>query len=149
MQTKCLIARLEALELPVEEFRHRQHLESAFFYLRRDGREEGQRAMLQTLAAFAAHHGQTEKFHVTLSVCWIRLVACAIADDPDCPTAADLILRHPALLDKKLPLRFYSSQLLFSDPARKRSFDPDLHPFPSADLQRLRQQNGDRYGRSI
>jgi hypothetical protein len=129
---ETLVARLESLDLQNVHFRHREHLEAAFFYIRRDGIDEGARAMLRAIAALAVHEGRADKFHATMTVCWIRIVAAAMAEETDCRTAAELISRHPALLDKELPLRFYSRDLLFSAEARRRALDPDIAPLPPA-----------------
>ncbi|HVR47914.1 MAG TPA: hypothetical protein VMT95_14890 [Candidatus Binatia bacterium] len=130
MTAEVLVARLEALDLQNVDFHHREHLEVAFFYLRRDGAEEGTRAMLRAIAALASHEGREDKFHATMTVCWIRIIAAAMAEEQDCQTAADLVSRQPMLLDKELPLRFYSRELFFSAEARRRALDPDLAPLP-------------------
>lgn len=130
MKADALVARLEALDLQNVEFHHKQHLEVAFFYLQRDGIEEAQAAMLRTIAALARHQGHPEKFHTTMTACWIRLVAAAMWEEPGCETADDLLSCHQALLDKELPLRFYSRARLFSAKARQAVLEPDVEPLP-------------------
>ena len=86
--------------------------------------------MARALRTFAEHHGHAQKFHLTMTLCWTRFVAAAISEEPDCSTCDELLLRHPALCDKRLPLRYYSQARLFSDEARRSWVDPDLQPLP-------------------
>ena len=126
-----LVSRLESLTLAGADFRHRQHLEVAFWYLHSQGYEHGSEAIIRAIAVFTQHLGQTEKFHQTITLCWIRLVAAGMAEVGGCDTAEALIEHHPSLLDKELPLRFYSRARLFSDEARKQWIEPDLQPLPA------------------
>ena len=131
MDVQGLVTRLESLSLSHDEFHHRQHLEVAFWYLQSRGIDAGSHAILHAIEAFAKHLGHAEKFHQTITLFWIHLVAVAIAtaDRWDSPDA--LIAEHPTLLDKDLPLRFYSRELLFSDKARTQWVEPDIEPLPS------------------
>jgi hypothetical protein len=131
MDVQELVTRLESLSLSNDEFHHRQHLEVAFWYLQTKGADAGGHAITRAIEAFAAHLGHAEKFHQTITLFWIRLVAVALAsgDRWDSPDA--LIAANPSLLDKHLPLRFYSRALLFSDEARTGWVDPDIAPLPS------------------
>jgi hypothetical protein len=133
MRTEELIARLEGLTLPNEEFKHRQHVATAFYYIRRDGVARGTSATARAIRAFAEHHGHARKFHLTMTLCWSRLVAAALAEDGPCETDDVLVSRHPALMDKQLPLRYYSRAVLFSEEARRGWVEPDLQPLPRID----------------
>lgn len=133
-QEERLVARLEALDLRNEDFRHRQHVEAAFYYIRRHGAARGTDATASAIRAFAGHHGQAKKFHLTMTLCWSRLVAAALTEEGDCETAEALLARHPALLNKHLPLVYYSRALLFSETARRRWVEPDLQPLPRVSL---------------
>jgi hypothetical protein len=125
-----LVCRLESLALSNDEFRHRQHLEIAFWYLQSKGTEAGSDAIVRALEALTAHLGHAEKFHLTMTLCWIRLVAAGMAEDGPCETPEALISKHSGLLDKHLPLRFYSKELLFSERARSQWVEPDIAPLP-------------------
>ena len=127
-----MVERVEGGTLPNAEFRHRQHLAYAFLCLCRDSSASAERRVLRTLAAFAERNGEAGKFHVSLTLCWTRLVAAAMTEHPECRTARELLERHPALLDKNLPLRFYSRDLLFGEAARRGPIAPDLGALPPA-----------------
>lgn len=133
MKPEELIARLEGLTLQNAEFKHRQHVQAAFFYIRRDGVARGMIATASAIRAFAEHHGQAQKFHLTMTLCWSRLVAAALAEEGSCETDDVLVSLHPALMDKQLPLRYYSKAVLFGDEARRRWVEPDLQQLPSFD----------------
>jgi len=131
VDVKELVSRLESLSLSNSEFHHRQHLELAFWYLQSKGTEAGSQAIIRAIETFAKHLGHAEKFHQTITLCWIRLVAAAIAAADCYETPNALISKHPELLDKHLPLRFYSRDVLFSDQARTQWVDPDIEPLPT------------------
>ena len=126
-----MVSRLESLSLTNAEFRHRQHLEVAFWYLRSKGNEAGAQAVAHAIEAFTRHLGHADKFHQTITLCWVRLVAAAMAEVGPCDSPDALIVAHPGLLDKNLPLRFYSRELLSSDKARREWVGPDIRPLPS------------------
>ena len=125
-----LVSRLEALTLSKDEFHHRQHLEVAFWYLQSKGSKAGTGAIARAIEAFTSHLGHASKFHTTITLCWIRLVAAGMAEAGSCTTPDELISRHPALLDKRLPLRFYSKDVLFSEKARREWVEPDIESLP-------------------
>jgi hypothetical protein len=90
-------------------FHHADHLRLALQYLRECGSAgEATERMAVPLRRFAEAAGHPEKYHHTLTVFWMRAVA--------------------ALLDKDLPLEYYSRQRLFSDEARRTWIAPDLQP---------------------
>jgi hypothetical protein len=130
MDVKELVSRLEALTLTKDDFHHRQHLEVAFWYLQSKGSKAGSNAIVRAIGAFTTHLGHASKFHATITLCWVRLVAAGMAEEKPCTTPDELIARHPALLDKHLPLRFYSKEVLFSDKARTQWVEPDIEPLP-------------------
>jgi len=123
--------RLKAMGLPSAESHHPQHLEVAFFYIRRYGCTEGSLSTFRAIEADALHLGHADRFHATLTICWIRLIAATLVVHPDCCTLDALLLRHPVLLDKHLPRKFYSQPLLDSDRARRGWTEPDLRPLPA------------------
>lgn len=140
-----LVSHLESLSLSNEEFRHRQHLEMAFWYLHSKGLEDGSRAILNAIEALAKHVGHTEKFHRTITLCWIRLVAAGMAAERSCDTPDALIAKHPRLLDKQLPLRFYSKDLLYSDRARTGWVAPDIEPLPSLASSNAHERSAEQW----
>ncbi|MGE5244090.1 MAG: hypothetical protein ACM3SQ_07675 [Betaproteobacteria bacterium] len=127
MSDRSLARALERGELP-QGFHHAQHLRVACAYLDElDSAEAAGARMAEVLRRFAASVGQPEKYHHTITIFWIRMLAraCAGAGTTDFDAIA---LRYPALLDKDLVGRFYSKAALDSSDARTGWVDPDLQP---------------------
>jgi hypothetical protein len=120
---------LEAGKIANTNFGHRDHLRAAWLYIARDGTADAIRAMERTIRQFAAHHGEHNKFHVTLTIVWVKLVAAHVACHPQ-PSFDQFLAMNGELLDKNLPLRFYSRERLFSDGARSKWLGPDLRCLP-------------------
>jgi hypothetical protein len=100
-------------EVAPSEFRHAAHLRLALAYLAESASEEEASAkMAAALRRFATAAGAADKYHHTLTVFWMRMVA--------------------RLLDKDLPLAYYSAPRLWSAEAREHWLAPDLHPIDDA-----------------
>jgi hypothetical protein len=126
-----LVHAFESCELPGESFRHKQHLRLAWVYLRRMPHEAAADAMERGVRRYAAHHGAAQKYHHTMTLVWMKLVAAAMAAHPS-QDFEGLLRVHPALLDKLTPGRFYSSERLESSAARAGWLEPDSRPLPRA-----------------
>lgn len=72
--------------------------------------EDAAARMADALRGRAAAAGHPEKYHHTLTVFWMRMVA--------------------RLLDKDLPRAYYSAGRLASDDARREWVEPDIRPLP-------------------
>lgn len=131
-----LVRRLGDLTLPNGLFRHRDHLRFAHHRLLRDGWPFALDAVSEQIARFARHHGQADKFHATLTQCWVRLVAGALAGESRRCSFEELVSRHAELLEKSLPLRYYSRERLFSEAARSGWVEPDLRELPRCPIHR-------------
>jgi hypothetical protein len=126
---------LEALEsgqIANSSFKHRDHLRAAWLYVKRDGPENAVHSMERTIKDFAARHGHERKFHLTLTVAWVKLVGAHVAWH-DRATFDEFISLNERLLDKDLPLLFYSREKLYSELARSQWIDPDLCVLPEAE----------------
>ncbi len=124
---------LEAFEsctLPKEAFHHRDHIRLAWLYLRQDEFSVAAARIEQSIRRFAAHLGVSEKYHHTITIVWLRLVADAIRKSPDAVTFENLFELHGELLDQNLVFQFYSRGRLLSDAARFAWMEPDLQPLP-------------------
>lgn len=96
-------------DVPGAAFHHVDHLRLALAYLDECGSlAAAEQRMAATLRAFAARAGHPEKYHHTMTLFWMRAVA--------------------QLLDKELPLKYFSPALLTSDTARAQWVEPDLAP---------------------
>ncbi len=97
------------------DFHHASHLRLALAYLVESASvEEAAERMTAALRRFAAAAGHPEKYHHTLTLFWMRMVA--------------------RLLDKDLPLAYYSPERLWSDAARTGWRDPDLQTIDGVTL---------------
>ena len=125
-----LAAILPAITGPSGEFRHRQHVNLAFWAVRRYGKLEATARICDWIQRIAAYERAPQKYHHTVSRAWVEIVAHHVEADPECGDFAAFAHRHPALLDKRLLSRHYRSSTLASAPARRRWVEPDLLPFP-------------------
>jgi len=123
------VAAFENCELPKDEFHHRNPLRLAWLYLRREPYDAAVRLMESSIRRFAAHHGALDKYHHTITLLWMRLVAVAAADDHHA-TFDGFMTAHEDLLDKGVPAHFYSADRLSSAAARTGWLDPDRRPLP-------------------
>jgi hypothetical protein len=111
-------------------FGHREHLELAWTYLDRYPVEVASNALAAAIRHVAALHGAPQRYHVTMTQAWVRLVAVHRAGRP--ARAFDrFITENPRLLDKTLLVRHYSPELIASDQARTHWTEPDFRALPA------------------
>ena len=128
-----LAAILPGITGPGGQFRHRQHINLAFYAVRRYGMPDAIAAVCGWIRQLAAYGRAPQKYHYTVSRAWVELVAHHVAADPDGTDFAAFAERNPALLDKRLLARHYRSSTLAAAAARVRWVEPDLRPFPWRD----------------
>lgn len=119
---------LERGEIANENFHHASHLHVAWVYLSESSSvNDVADQMRSTLRKFAASAGKVEKYHETITLFWIRLLAWlrAVASGK---TLEEIVESNPQLLEKNFPLAYYSRERLFSDKARTMWLEPDLKP---------------------
>ena len=105
----AFIRAFEGGRIAPQDFHHADHLRLALAYLADSTSvPEATARMAAALRTFARAAGKEEKYHYTLTVVWVRLVA--------------------RLLDQRLPLAYYSHDRLFGAEARERWVEPDLQP---------------------
>ena len=112
------------------QFRHRQHINLAFYAVQRYGMPEAIGMICGWIRQIASYERAPQKYHHTVSRAWVELVAHHVAEDPDCADFDVFADRNPALLDKRLLGRHYRSSTLAAGPARSGWVEPDLLPFP-------------------
>lgn len=118
----------EAGSVTPEAFDHLAHVRVAWVYLRESASEEEALARMRAaIRRFAAAAGASGKYHETITVLWMRLLADVKAGG-SAGELADVLRTYPALADKDLPLRYYSRERLFSDEARAAWVEPDRQP---------------------
>ena len=107
------------------DFNHVAHVRVAWVYLREAASvEEALPRMRDAIRHFAAAAGASQKYHETMTVLWMRLLADVKARGAS-GELADVLRAHPVLADKDLPLQYYSRERLFSDEARAAWVEPD------------------------
>jgi hypothetical protein len=125
-----LAAILPAIAGPAGQFGHREHINLAFWAVRRYGMPDATGRICGWIQQLAAYQRVPQKYNHTVSRAWMEIVAHHMAADPDCADFPAFADRYPALLDKRLLSRHYQSATLASARARRDWVEPDLLPFP-------------------
>ncbi len=121
---------LERGEIANASFRHLSHLHVAWVYLSESWSvDEAAAKMRTTLQRFAASVGHPEKYHETITLFWVHLLAALRAVEPR-RTLEQIMQANPQLLEKDFPLAYYSREQLLSYKARASWVEPDLKPHP-------------------
>lgn len=120
----------EGCELTTDNFHHRDHIRLAWIYVQRYGELEARVRIAGAIRKFAAHHGKSDKYHETLTVAWLRLVACAVSRAAQGASFEQFTIEAPELLDKRTIEKFYSPSVLESEEARASWVEPDLQRLP-------------------
>ena len=124
------VCAFEDCTLSNEYFHHRDHVRLAWIYLRTYGETESRVRMSESIRRFAAFHGKSDKYHETVTLAWLRLVANAMARVPYGASFDQLIKGSPELLEKRTVEKYYSSGALSSEASRASWIEPDLQPLP-------------------
>ena len=130
MTDEAFARAFEAGTVTPAEFGHVSHLRVAWVYLHEaDSSGEALAQMRAAIRRFAAAAGASQKYHETITVMWMRLLEDVKAQGA-AGELADVLLAHPELADKDLPLQYYSRDRLFGDEARAAWVEPDRRPLP-------------------
>jgi hypothetical protein len=112
-------------------FGHREHLRLAWLVIERHGPELAAEIVGDGLRRMAAAQGQSVLYNDTMTRFWIRLVVHVRNVKGPLVGFDGAIELVPMLLDKGLPFRHWSRELMFSAEARERWVEPDLLPMPA------------------
>jgi hypothetical protein len=118
------IRALESTTLPASAFSHEAHVRAGWWYLHRYPLGDAIDRFTRSLRVFADAKGATGKYHETMTVAWMLLIAerLATARDLDWSTFAS---QHPELFTKpSLLARYYSPATLASAHARSHFVMP-------------------------
>ena len=126
----------EDLSFPAELFHHREHVRVAWLYLKSSDATRASERMAAGILRFANHHGATQKYHHTVTLAWVRLVAAALVETPDGYNFEQFLGARPELGDKDLLGKYYSERLLQSAAARESWVEPDLQSLPTLRVYR-------------
>jgi len=126
------LAALEDGSLPAAEFSHRSHLRAAWLYLEKQPLPKAAMYCALSIRAYATGLGVPEKFHLTLTLAFMHIIAGLRVRHPATSWEA-FLAACPELQTNAHTLiaRYYSSQLLESEKARKTFVPPDREPLPS------------------
>ena len=112
-------------------FDHRAHIRLAYIYLAEHDTSTALTLMRNALLAFIQHNQiPVAKYHETLTQAWILAVRHFMAISPDSESSAGFIAANPKMLDSRIMLTHYSTEVLFSPEARARFVEPNLDLIP-------------------
>ncbi len=92
--------------------------------------------MSEGIRRFANDQGATQKYHRTLPLAWMRLVAGALVETPEGYTFEQFLAAHPDLGDKNVLAKYYSNELMQTNAVREGCVEPDLQPLPNLRIYR-------------
>ncbi len=124
------ITAMEELRIANSEFHHRDHIRLAWAYLRTFSATLAEAKLANCIRRFAAFHNAPHKYHHTITLVWMRVVAAAMRLTPALSSFEQFTSAHPFLLNARLPWTLYSATRLDSEDARTGWVDPDLYPLP-------------------
>lgn len=125
------LAELEDGSLPEAEFTHRNHLRAGWLYLARHPLSEAAMYCALAIQRYAAGHGASDKFHLTLTLAFMHIIA-GLRERYPADTWEDFLDACPELQRdaRGVLARHYSEVLLGSAAARRRFVPPDRDPLP-------------------
>lgn len=127
-------ADFETCRISPDAFDHRAHIRLAYTYLAEHETDTALALMRSALLGFIQHNKiPVGKYHETLTRAWILAVRHFMAISPAGESAERFIDNNPSLLDSKIMLTHYSTEVLFSAEARARFVEPNLELIPRHD----------------
>ena len=135
-EINLLIKAFEERTLTKAEWTHAAHLTVGLYYCFHHPFGVAKRLMSEGVFRLNIAHDtpntETSGYHETLTVFWMKVVAAFLEtygrEKGLTVLANELVLFYK---DSKLPLKFYSRELLFSTAAREKYVLPDLLKFPT------------------
>jgi hypothetical protein len=124
MNDEELVQAFEACTLA--DFPHEAHVRVAWCYLRQSPLLVALPRFRAALRRFAAAKGESRRYHETITVAFMLLIAERLEGSRDLAWPA-FAARHPELLQRtpSILARFYSADVLASPPARDTFVFPD------------------------
>ena len=124
LSDEAFVHAFESCEIVGQSFRHADHVRLAWIYVTKHGLRGAERRFCQGLERLAAHLGVPEKYHLTVTLAWLRAVAARVT--PGRAESFDTwIAANPGLLDRQFLHHYYSELRLASSEARTSWVEPD------------------------
>lgn len=118
--------------MPKDEFTHRNHLRAAWLYLAQAPLPEAAMKCSLSIQRYANSINAPEKFHLTLTLALMHIIAAERASKPADDWESFLAQCPHLLADaKQIVSRHYSDEIMNSEKARKTFVPPDREPLPS------------------
>jgi hypothetical protein len=119
MNDADFLGALESCELPEREFGHAAHVRAAYLYLQGSDFSSALGRIRRSIRAYATRLGNADRYHETITVAYLALVQQHMFERGDGGGWAVFARDNPELFDKSLLQRFYPSEQLSSDTARR------------------------------
>lgn len=126
MDDRALVAAFEATTLGGDEFPHAAHVRVGWYYLSHFEMLDAMARFRTGLQRFAAAKGKPDRYHETITLAYLLLIAERLADarglswDEFAARNPDLLTWRPSILE-----RYYPAATLASDYARQTFVLPD------------------------
>lgn len=125
MTDQALVAAFESTELPGDQFSHTEHVRVAWWYLQHASLPEALPHFSTALQRFAAAKGAVGKYHETLTVAWMLILADRLSEAREL-SWTEFAEANPDLFARPSPVDLlYRPETLASDRARRGFVMPD------------------------
>jgi len=126
-----LLDAFEDCTFPRKLWRHRPHVTVAYLYLREHSLEETCEKLRDGIQRYNTAFGVPMGYHETATMFWAHLIQFTMAAHGPSDSARNFFNYHSYLLNKMLPLHYYSRERIMSLDAKERFLLPDLQPLPA------------------
>ena len=115
----------ERCTLPASEFHHRQHLQVAWWLLRRGPPLAAMQRFIEALRRYAGHLGKPEVYHATVTWAYLLILNERLERGGRDRSWSQFERDHPELFARDLLHRHYAPETLASPLARRVFLFPD------------------------
>ena len=130
-QITQLVRDFEAGTLAADQFNHHAHMTVAAWYLAQLPFAEATACMRTKIQHYAAVHQQSQLYHETITVFWMRLLRHVLDTADPQEAFPDVVYRALSTFGSmQVFFRHYSRAHAFAADARQRWVEPDLLPLP-------------------
>jgi len=124
LSDQAFVSAFENCEIAGNRFRHADHVRLAWIYVTTLGLHEAEQRFCNGLRRLAAYLGVPEKFHLTMTLAWIRAVAGRVEPDQR-QTFEGWFAANPELFDRSFLHNYYSESCLASAQAHAHWVEPN------------------------